>query len=298
LAFHPHPQLIQRFFNTNWFGPPPRVTGGSAWPWIDHSASGLPRATGTRCSHSLSLRLRHRLGLAARDNSQAHYAKGTRSPGQARLPQLEGGWFQVLFHSPRGVLFTFPSRYWCAIGRQGVFSLGGWALRIQTGFHVSRPTWVPESSPRNCMQGAVTRCGAASQRLALILEQPDTGPATPGGQAPRFGLFRVRSPLLAESLLFSSPPGTEMFHFPGCSLPHLFDSMRDGTLFTGAGLLHSEIRGSKAACAYPRLIAACRVLHRLLSPRHPPSARTAWPPENDRAPNPTDGVPHGLRGHE
>jgi hypothetical protein len=31
----------------------------------------------------------------------------------------------------------------------------------------------------------------------------------------RFGLFRFRSPLLAESLLFSFPPGTEMFHFPG-----------------------------------------------------------------------------------
>jgi hypothetical protein len=30
----------------------------------------------------------------------------------------------------------------------------------------------------------------------------------------RFGLFRFRSPLLAESRLFSSPRGTEMFHFP------------------------------------------------------------------------------------
>ncbi len=29
-----------------------------------------------------------------------------------------------------------------------------------------------------------------------------------------FGLFRVRSPLLTESLLFSLPMGTEMFHFP------------------------------------------------------------------------------------
>ena len=29
------------------------------------------------------------------------------------------------------------------------------------------------------------------------------------------GLFRVRSPLLAESLLMSLPPGTEMFQFPG-----------------------------------------------------------------------------------
>ena len=30
-----------------------------------------------------------------------------------------------------------------------------------------------------------------------------------------FGLFRFRSPLLSESLLFSLPPGTEMVHFPG-----------------------------------------------------------------------------------
>jgi hypothetical protein len=30
----------------------------------------------------------------------------------------------------------------------------------------------------------------------------------------RFGLFRVRSPLLPESLLFSFPVGTEMVHFP------------------------------------------------------------------------------------
>jgi hypothetical protein len=30
----------------------------------------------------------------------------------------------------------------------------------------------------------------------------------------KFGLFRFRSPLLAESLLLSLPAGTEMFHFP------------------------------------------------------------------------------------
>ena len=33
-------------------------------------------------------------------------------------------------------------------------------------------------------------------------------------EATRFGLFRVRSPLLTESLLISFPSGTEMFHFP------------------------------------------------------------------------------------
>ena len=48
--------------------------------------------------------------------------------------------FQDLFHSPPGVLFAFPSRYWFTIGRSRVFSLGGWSPHLQTGFHVSRPT--------------------------------------------------------------------------------------------------------------------------------------------------------------
>ena len=38
----------------------------------------------------------------------------------------------------------------------------------------------------------------------------------------RFSLFRVRSPLLTESLLFSLPVGTEMFHFPTFPLPALY----------------------------------------------------------------------------
>jgi hypothetical protein len=38
----------------------------------------------------------------------------------------------------------------------------------------------------------------------------------PGITHHRFSLIRVRSPLLTESLLFSLPVGTEMFHFPTC----------------------------------------------------------------------------------
>src|SRR5947209_7252167 len=56
------------------------------------------------------------------------------------LRPLVGTRFQVLFHSPSGVLFTFPSRYWSAIGHQGVLSLGGWSPQIQTAFHGSGPT--------------------------------------------------------------------------------------------------------------------------------------------------------------
>ena len=41
---------------------------------------------------------------------------------------------------------------------------------------------------------------------------------------------------------------------------------------TAAGLLHSDICGSMAICASPQLFAACRVLRRQISPRHPPYA--------------------------
>ena len=70
----------------------------------------------------------------------------------------------------------------------------------------------------------------------------------PGKQAFRFGLLRFRSPLLAESQLMSSPPGTEMFHFPGYGFRTLFDSGPDGGI-APAGLPHSEARGSKPATA-------------------------------------------------
>ena len=72
-------------------------------------------------------------------NSPDHNAKGTRS-GLAPLPLLVGTRFQDLFHSPPGVLFTFPSRYWCTIGHRGVFRLGGWSPQIRAGLHVPRAT--------------------------------------------------------------------------------------------------------------------------------------------------------------
>src|SRR5688572_16757733 len=50
--------------------------------------------------------------------------------------------FRFYFTPLTGVLFTVPSRYLSTIGHQLVFSLGGWSLRIQTGFHVSGPTQV------------------------------------------------------------------------------------------------------------------------------------------------------------
>ena len=47
------------------------------------------------------------------------------------------------------------------------------------------------------------------------LSIPRLQPHNPGRCPARFRLFPVRSPLLGESRLISSPPGTEMFQFPG-----------------------------------------------------------------------------------
>ena len=50
-------------------------------------------------------------------------------------------------------------------------------------------------------------------------------PGRSGSSRLTTGLIRVRSPLLAESLLMSFPPGTEMFQFPGfASRPYVFRS--------------------------------------------------------------------------
>jgi hypothetical protein len=57
LAFHPYPQVIPCVFNRSGFGPPRGLTLASACPWVDHLASGLPHATKSPCSDSLSLRL-------------------------------------------------------------------------------------------------------------------------------------------------------------------------------------------------------------------------------------------------
>ena len=86
------------------------------------------------------------------------------------------------------------------------------------------------------MYGALTRSGAvfqnASTRSRLCnsvkgLVPPLSAPTTPNRQRHQaltpawFGLVPFRSPLLRESLLLSSPRGTQMFQFPRFPLPVL-----------------------------------------------------------------------------
>ena len=100
-----------------------------------------------------------------------------------------------------------------------------------------------------------------------------TGPSTPGNpKTSWFGLFRVRSPLLTESLIcFLFLRVLRWFTSPRSLLP-TYEFSREILHFLRSGFPHSEIPGSTPVCGSPRLIAADHVLHRLPSPRHPPCA--------------------------
>ena len=79
------------------------------------------------------------LNLAASINSPDRSTKSTTSDFDV-LCVLVNIRFQVLFHSPPGVLFTFPSQYCFTIGHWVVFRLGGWSPRLPCGFLVSAGT--------------------------------------------------------------------------------------------------------------------------------------------------------------
>ena len=136
--------------------------------------------------------------------------------------------FQVLFHSPPGVLFTIPSRYSSAIGHREVFrrpsGLGrftqdstgpvllgaapaqpaGFRLR---GCHPLRPP-IPGDSATRPVQCTAPRRGGDGKNA----------PQQHRARNPRRVIARARfnhHPLpLATTHGISTPAGTEMFHFP------------------------------------------------------------------------------------
>ena len=207
--------------------------------WVRASTGSYPRFTlpmdsspgfaSAACDSNRPVQARFRCGsvslnLAACRDSQAHSTKGTRSPSSERLPLLGGARFQALFHSPLGVLFTFPSRYWFAIGHRRVFSLGGWSPLLRTGFHVPGPTRgraseatrirVRGSHPLRpafpCRSASVWLCNSAreSRLSGCRAPQPPRSNALSLARARVWASVRFRSPLLPESRLISFPRGT------------------------------------------------------------------------------------------
>ena len=104
--------------------------------------------------------------------------------------------------------------------------------------------------------------------LALLNLKCSPNPAV---HAPRFGLFRFRSPLLPESHVVFSSSGYLDVSVHRVPLLTLCIGVRIPEVCSG-GFPHSDICGSKIICISPQLFAAYHVFHRLLVPRHPPCA--------------------------
>jgi hypothetical protein len=211
------------------------------------------------CSDSLSLRLRgasRRLTWTlARSHAPAApptptrriiLQKARRHPAAGRpktppphlgLRLLAGAGVQALFHPPRGVLFTLPSRYSCAIGGRGYSSLGGWSPPLPTGFPVSRgtrarrPGCPAHPPPTGLSPPAVARSSAfgrmCSAPLDLATPHNPAGPEGPAVWAAARLARHYYGPLpppdqggwghpSRDVLLISPPRGTQMFHFPRC----------------------------------------------------------------------------------
>ena len=119
LEFLPYPHLIATFFNSA-CGPPKPFTAPSTWTWIDHPVSGLRPLTIALLRLGLPAGVPLLgLPLASERNSPDRSTKSTRSRlSHIALPPVADTGFQVLFHSPPGVLFTFPSRY-CTLSVTG-----------------------------------------------------------------------------------------------------------------------------------------------------------------------------------
>ena len=125
MEFLPYPHLITTLFNGCVFGPPQDFTPASTWTWIDHPVSGLPILTVALL----------RLGFPSAPHlecltlpvsvTRRTVLQKVRGSSCKDVPQLVNTGFQVLFHSPPGVLFTFPSQYSALSVTKEYLALGG-----------------------------------------------------------------------------------------------------------------------------------------------------------------------------
>ena len=207
LEFLPYPHLIPTLFNGCGFGPPLPLTAASTWTWIDHPVSGLllltlallrlgfPTAPHLKCL-TLPVSVTRRTVL-----------QKVRGCTHKVLPQLVDTGFQVLFHSPPGVLFTFPSQYYALSVTKKYLALRGGPRSFRQGFSCLVLLWILLGDLGFRIRGFHSLRPDFPVR-SPILRLPQRSP-NPAMHASRFGLFPFRSPLLWKSINFLSlPPGT------------------------------------------------------------------------------------------
>ena len=189
------------------------------------------------------------------------------------VPQLVNTGFQVLFHSPPGVLFTFPSQYYALSVTKEYLALRGGPRLFPQGSTCLVVLWILLPVIRFRLRGF--------HPLWLAFPKPFRYPLTM--------TYAVRTPDCTQSGLGSFPFARRYsgnhccflflrllrcFSSPGSPYMAIKQSFVYHTVagVFPAGFPHSEIGGSVDICSSPPLIAAYHVFLRLLVPRHPPCA--------------------------
>src|SRR4051794_4319358 len=185
------------------------------------------RGFASTAANERPFRTRFRLGYAAERLNRAddgkspdHYAKGTRSPWDCSHRALT-----ACRHVVSGSLSS-PGRgsSHLSLALLGSLSVAREYLALRDGPRGFKPAFTCPVLLRCRTRGpCLPRTGlspAVAERSRTIpLDKNLVTPICPVLQprrdmSRRFGLVRFRSPLLTESLLLSSPGGTEMFQFP------------------------------------------------------------------------------------
>ena len=187
------------------------------------------------------------LNLASIRNSPDRSTKSTRLHLNV-LPQLVNTGFQVLFHSPPGVLFTFPSQYYALSVTKEYLALGGGPPDFLQGSTCLAVLWIPLAPfwfhvrDFHPLWSDFPDCSVI---LLLTCRSPN-----PGTHALRFRLFRFRSPLLTEShVVFSSSGYLDVSVHRVPSIWLCIHHTVTGV--SPAGFPHSEIYGSMDICSSP-----------------------------------------------
>ena len=188
------------------------------------------------------------------------------------LPQLVNTGFQVLFHSPPGVLFTFPSQYYALSVTKEYLALRGGPRLFPQGFSCLVVLWIP-----TCLLGFRLR---GFHPLRLVFPGPFCYPQSSISRSePR----SARTSVWAYSISLAATLEIEFSFFSSGYLDVSVHRVPLHTLWIGVWIHelfscrfpHSDICGSLCICHSPQLFAAYHVFHRLLVPRHPPCALIA-----------------------
>ena len=132
--------------------------------------------------------------------------------------------FQVLFHSPPGVLFTFPSRYYTLSVTKSYLALGDGPPLFPPDSSCPAVLWIPATSTdfrlRDCHSLWSAFPDRSTNHLTIF-----SGPLPHAYCYTWFGLFPFRSPLLRKSIAFFlflrvircfSSPGSPAYTMDSC----------------------------------------------------------------------------------